>query len=180
MSRAKSDFVDWASCLHPFGEDPYGPALPHDPVCAAIREARREDDPGLPQGVWERELKRADWDKALSLSLGVLRERSKDMQVAGWACEAALMRYGFASLPGGLRMIAGLCSGFGDGLHPQPEGSDQEARLARLAWLDSTLAERAASLPITEASPDVPAATYADWMATVSYTHLTLPTTPYV
>ena len=54
MSRAKSDFVDWASCLHPFGEDPYGPALPHDPVCAAIREARREDDPGLPQGVWER------------------------------------------------------------------------------------------------------------------------------
>ena len=165
MSRAKSDFVDWASCLHPFGEDPYGPALPHDPVCAAIREARREDDPGLPQGVWERELKRADWDKALSLSLGVLRERSKDMQVAGWACEAALMRYGFASLPGGLRMIAGLCSGFGDGLHPQPEGSDQEARLARLAWLDSTLAERAASLPITEASPDVPAATYADWMA---------------
>lgn len=85
MSRAKSDFVDWASCLHPFGEDPYGPALPHDPVCAAIREARREDDPGLPQGVWERELKRADWDKALSLSLGVLRERSKDMQVAGWA-----------------------------------------------------------------------------------------------
>lgn len=35
----------------------------------------------------------------------------------------------------------------------------------RLAWLDSTLAERAASLPITEASPDVPAATYADWMA---------------
>ena len=165
MSRAKSDFVDWASCLHPFGEDPYGPALPHDPVCAAIREARREDDPGLPQGVWERELKRADWDKALSLSLEVLRERSKDMQVAGWACEAALMRYGFASLPGGLRMIAGLCSGFGDGLHPQPEGSDQEARLARLAWLDSTVAERAASLPITEASPDVPAATYADWMA---------------
>ena len=78
------------------------------------------DDPGLPQGVWERELKRADWDKALSLSLGVLRERSKDMQVAGWACEAALMRYGFASLPGGLRVIAGLCSGFGDGLHPQP------------------------------------------------------------
>ena len=51
------------------------------------------------------------------------------------------MRYGFASPPGGLRMIAGLCSGFGDGLHPQPEGSDQEARLARLAWLDSTLAE---------------------------------------
>ena len=109
MSRAKSDFVDWASCLHPFGEDPYGPALPHDPVCAAIREARREDDPGLPQGVWERELKRADWDKALSLSLGVLRERSKDMQVAGWACEAALMRYGFASLPGGRsRRFAGV------------------------------------------------------------------------
>lgn len=165
MSRTKSDPVDWASCLHPFGKDPCGLALLHDPVCAAIREARREDDPGLPQGVWERELKRADWDEALSLSLGVLRERSKDVQVAGWACEAALMRYGFASLPGGLRMLAGLCSGFGNGLHPQPEEGDQEARLARLTWLDATLAERAASLPITEALPDVPAVTYADWMA---------------
>lgn len=62
-------------------------------------------------------------------------------------------------------MIAGLWFRLWGRLHPQPEGSDQEARLARLAWLDSTLAERAASLPITEASPDVPAATYADWMA---------------
>lgn len=75
------------------------------------------------------------------------------------------MRYGFASLPGGPRMIVGLCSGFGDGLHPQPEGSNQEAWLARLVWLGSTLAERTASLPITEVSPDVPAATYVDWMA---------------
>lgn len=81
MSRAKSDFVGWTSYLHPFGENPYGLALPHSPVCATIREARREDDPDLPQGIWERELKRADWDKALSLSLGMLRERSKDMQV---------------------------------------------------------------------------------------------------
>ncbi|MFQ8890397.1 MAG: type VI secretion system ImpA family N-terminal domain-containing protein [Bilophila wadsworthia] len=145
---------------HPFGEDPYGPALRRRSARAATREARRDDRPSAQEF---RNGNSGRLDKALSLSLAA-RDAPR-MQVAGWACEAALMRYGFASLPGGLRMIAGLCSGFGDGLHPQPEGSDQEARLARLAWLDSTLAERAASLPITEASPDVPAATYADWMA---------------
>lgn len=163
MSRAKSESVDWTSCLHPFEGEPCGPPLQNDPICTAIREARREDNPDLPQGVWERELKRADWDQALSLSLGVLRERSKDIQVAGWACEAALMRDGFVALPGGLRMIAQLCSVFGDGLHPQPEGEDQEARLARLVWLDTTLVDRVASLPITEAASGISGVAYADW-----------------
>lgn len=84
MSRAKSDFVDWASCLHPFGSRSVRSGIAAwIPFAPPSERLRREDDPGLPQGVWERELKRADWDKALSLSLGVLRERSKDMQVAG-------------------------------------------------------------------------------------------------
>lgn len=164
MSRANLDPVDWASCLMPLGEAPCGPALSHDPVYAAIREARREDD-DLPQGVWERERKRADWAQALSLSLGALRERTKELQLAGWACEAALMEHGFVSLAGGLRMVAGLCSAFGDCLHPQVDGGDQEARLARFAWLDATLAERVSSLPLTEPEPGTSeACSYADWL----------------
>lgn len=78
MFRIESGFVDWASCLRPFDGGPYSPALPHDPVCTTIREVHREDDPGLSQGVWGRGLKRADWDKALSLSLGAFRKCSKD------------------------------------------------------------------------------------------------------
>ncbi|MEG2140741.1 MAG: type VI secretion system ImpA family N-terminal domain-containing protein, partial [Bilophila sp.] len=114
MSRTKSESepIDWASCLRPLAGEPCGSALQYDPVYTAIREARREDDPDLPQGVWERERKRADWALVLSLACGVLQERSKDMQVAGWACEAALMVHGFSALAGGLRMIAGLLSTF--------------------------------------------------------------------
>lgn len=165
MSRANLDPVDWASCLKPLGDAPCGPALPHDPVYDAVREARREEDPDLPQGVWERECKRADWALALSLALGALRERTKELQLAGWACEAALMEHGFAALAGGLRMVAGLCSAFGDCLHPQAENGDQEARLARFAWLDATLAERVSSLPLTEPAPGTSeTCSYADWL----------------
>lgn len=165
MSRTSLDPVNWGLCLEPLGEAPCGPPLVYDPVYDAIREARREDDPDLPQGVWERERKRTNWALVLSLTLNTLQEKTKELQLAGWACEAALMEHGLVSLPGGLRMIAALCATFGECLHPQVEDGDQEARLSRLAWLDTTLAERVASLPLTEPAPGTSeTCSYADWL----------------
>ncbi len=48
----------------------------------AIIEARREDNAALPQGVWQRELKRADWAAVERLCAETLAARSKDLQVA--------------------------------------------------------------------------------------------------
>ncbi len=65
MSRAKSDSIDWADRLKPLGDGSCGPSVPHDPVYAAIREARREDNPSLPQGGRARGGRCADWGEAL-------------------------------------------------------------------------------------------------------------------
>ncbi|QNB00150.1 type VI secretion system protein TssA [Massilia sp. Se16.2.3] len=67
---------------------PGGDDLLHGPEFDAIAEARREDDPTLPRGVWTAELKRADWPLAARLCREALATRSKDLQVAAWLGEA--------------------------------------------------------------------------------------------
>ncbi|QNA89248.1 hypothetical protein G4G28_13625 [Massilia sp. Dwa41.01b] len=79
---------------------PGGDDLLHGPEFDAIAEARREDDPTLPRGVWTAELKRADWPLAARLCREALATRSKDLQVAAWLGEAWIALEGLA---GGVR-----------------------------------------------------------------------------
>jgi len=44
------------------GDNPAGQFLRYEGMYDRIQEARKEDA-DLPQGVWERELKKADWNK---------------------------------------------------------------------------------------------------------------------
>ena len=46
-----------------------------------IREARFEEDSSISFGIWERELKKADWDLAEQLCVETLKTKSKDFQV---------------------------------------------------------------------------------------------------
>ena len=48
--------------LSPISEaSPSGESLRFDAIYDDIKKLREEDDASLPQGVWQRELKRADW-----------------------------------------------------------------------------------------------------------------------
>jgi hypothetical protein len=81
------DVVD--ALLKPLpGDEPTGTSARYDPVIAEIRIARESDDPSLPQGEWERPLKKADWSLVASLCIQTLSERSKDLQIAAWLSEA--------------------------------------------------------------------------------------------
>lgn len=131
------------------GSDPCGPSLRYDPIYDRIREARREDDPNLPQGVWVAAGKRADWEEVQRLCLQVLETRSKDLQVAAWLVEAVVHRCGFPGLAPGFAMLAGLCEAFWDGLHPEIEDGDPGARLAPLEWLNSAMPRVLNMLPIS-------------------------------
>ncbi|MGQ9371238.1 type VI secretion system protein TssA [Azospirillum sp. ST 5-10] len=160
-----ADPFDFAAILAPLpGDAPAGPSLRYDPVYDAIREARREDDPTLPVGVWQAAPKRADWDEAVRLCRTVLETRSKDLQVACWLVEALLHRHGFAALGPALRMLAGLCGAFWEGLHPEAEDGDLAARVAPLEWLNAKLPPLLHLQPITRSgSQPVVAFTYADY-----------------
>lgn len=156
---------DFAAILAPLtGDSPVGPSLRYDAVYDVIREARRQDDPSLPVGVWQSTAKRADWDEVARLCRSVLETRSKDLQLACWLLEALVHRHGFAALGPGLRLLAGLCDAFWEGLHPEIDDGDLTARVAPLEWLNGKLPHLLHMLPLTRSgSQPVVAFSYADY-----------------
>ena len=162
-----SPLPDLSGVLAPLpGPSPAGPSLRYDPVYDAIREARRSDDPALPQGVWQTDHKRADWSEVVRLCLDVLEHQSKDLQVACWLVEALVHRHGFVAFAPSLRMIGGLCHTFWTlGLNPPNENGDFNARFAPLEWLDGKLTHLLCTLPVTRSTkqPEV-SFSYSDYL----------------
>lgn len=142
--------IDIDAILAPIpGDNPVGEDLHYSPVYDEIKEARRADE-DLPQGDWGRELKRADWDKVISVAVAALTDKSKDLQIAVWLTEALTTREGFAGLAVGLRILNGLLSGFWEQVYPAMEDGDLEYRAAPIEFLDDRLWLAIKQVPITE------------------------------
>ena len=86
-----------------------GVSLRYDPAMVAIRQAREEDDASLPLGDWARPLKRADWPAVALQCSQLLRERSKDLQLAAWLLEAWVHLHQIDGLRAGVITPAQLC-----------------------------------------------------------------------
>ena len=122
------------------GSEPAGISLRYDPIIPEIRTAREADDPSLPQGEWERPLKKSDWPLVASHCSQLLQERSKDLQLASWLTEAWIHLYQLDGLQAGVAMLSGLIEQHWEGLHPRlDDEGDCEARVAPLVWLNETL-----------------------------------------
>lgn len=143
---------------NPAGEDLRGSSL-----YRRIQEARRADDPNLPLGPWEHELKRADWSLVGKLGVQTLRQRSKDLQVAAWVLEAGLSQHGLVALAPGLTLMHVLCVQFWDGLHPGMTDGDTEYRTNLFRWVDRKFPNILAVLPLTNARLDQGELTLGDW-----------------
>lgn len=133
------------------GDDPAGDTLRYDGTWDAVRDARRADDPGLPQGVWAHDLKRADWPRAAALCREALETRSKDLQLAAWLAEAWTGEHGFAGAAAGASALLALCERYWDGAWPRGDSPDDtvEARARVFEWLDGRLAELLGQTPLT-------------------------------
>src|SRR5271168_2310031 len=143
-------------------ENPVGEWLRYEGTYEQIRDARREDDAGLPQGVWQTELKRANWGAVEQLCAEALT-RSKDLQLAAWLLEAWIQLDSFAGAARGIEIMRGLCAAFWEGMYPAiAEG--MEARLAPIQWVNDKLARRIRLIPLTGPTIEsVPAYSLADW-----------------
>ena len=87
--------VDIDAILAPIpGDNPAGEDLRYDPLYDKIKEARRADDVLLAEDFGG-DLKTSDWDTVLKLSIDILREKSKDLQIASWLLEALAKKEGF-------------------------------------------------------------------------------------
>jgi type VI secretion system protein ImpA len=124
-----------------------------DGTYAAIREALREDDPRLPQGIWETDRKRADPAHAADLALNALEMRAKDVYVAGWLLEAWTRLHGFAGARGGLQMLVRLCREQWHVLHPRAEENEPDARDRAWEHLAAQLPAALRRVPLAQPGP---------------------------
>ncbi|MCH8961742.1 MAG: type VI secretion system protein TssA [Bacteroidetes bacterium] len=159
-------------------EHPAGESLRYEQTYDLIKEARRADDPNLPQGIYATELKKADWSLVEQLCAEALATRSKDLQLAAWLMEAWVHLHGFAGAREGLALLRGLLEGFWEHLYPEidddPGTQDQvrdglspgqafDALSVLLEWLDNKLSFSLKQLPVTEPNVgDLPAYSLAD------------------
>jgi type VI secretion system protein ImpA len=128
---------------------------------AAARAAERQSLHGE-----EADAPAADWSPVLELAPKLLREQSKDLEVAAWWIEGLTREHGFAGLRDGLKLIAGWVERYWAGLHPLPDEDGLATRVAPLTGLngedaEGTLIAPISLIPITAAS-DV-AGPYSAW-----------------
>ena len=164
-SRAVRPSTDFEQFLAPISEEkPCGESLRYEGTYDAVEQLRRQDNPNLPQGVWQTELKRADWPAVEAICSLALAKRSKDLQLAAWLLQAWIHLYGFGGAARGLVLMNALCERFWDGMFPAIENGDLEFRLAPIRWVNEKLPIDLKLVPITNpTSDDVRAYRWTDW-----------------
>lgn len=134
------------------GNHPGGMDLAYYKEFDAIREARRADDPALAQGAWVTEVKTAQWPRVRELCEDVLRNKSKDFQVACWYTEALTRLDGFHGLELGLQLLNGLITDFWEFSYPELDQQDLEERIGKFEWLDTQMPMVVRAVPMTSAA----------------------------
>lgn len=163
-----SNELDVDQLLKPISESsPSGTWLRYEGTYDKIREARRQDDASLPRGVWEQNLKKADWSLVVDLCTAALRDKTKDLQIAVWLCEAWAEMTGLLGAQAAVRLLKGLCEGFWDTMFPSAAEDEAEARVNLIDWIDGAIAMKLRMIPITVPSGNAPAYSLSDWNASL-------------
>jgi type VI secretion system protein ImpA len=128
---------DIVKLLEPISsQQPAGVDLYYSPEFDKIREARRQEE-SAPKGIWEREIKSADYKLLSKLSEEILEKKTKDLRLAVWLAEAWIYCEGASGLVSGIQMLHAMLEKFWDGIYPLIDGNDVEDRAAPLEWFGS-------------------------------------------
>jgi len=152
MSTVSLDIENLLEPISP--EQPVGTDLRWTPEWDRLKEARRSDDE-LQVGKWaKKDRKTSNWQLVHELATEMLRERTKDLQIAMWLTEADLKLYGFAGLRDGLKVSRELMIRYwDDGLFPSIEDGPED-RGGPFQWLNDKLTDAITAVPITSRSDD--------------------------
>ena len=130
--------------IAPFADGPAAGADPRDDVTPnsryfRLRDARADaraeermadNDPSL------QETGARHWKIVRELSVQVLTEGGKDIEIAAWLAESLVRSEGLSGLTAGARILQGLVERFWhDGVYPSLDEDGPEARLAAIAGL---------------------------------------------
>jgi type VI secretion system protein ImpA len=142
----------WQKLIDPISssDDPCGSYLIYEKEYDDIKSARDEDDPSLPQGIWQKELKKADWHKVENICIDALTNKTKDLQIASWLMESWCKLYGISGLFKGTQLIKVYVDKFWKDVHPHIHEDDIEFRMAPFDWLNEKFAEKIPLMYITD------------------------------
>ncbi|MCB9946273.1 MAG: type VI secretion system protein TssA [Rhodospirillaceae bacterium] len=168
---ATPDILDFETLLAPIpGDNPAGADIREDASPAsnyyklkdarsAARAAERsvtseEESSGLAE----------EWGTIIDLAPKVLREQTKDLEVAAWLTEALVRAGGFPGLRDGFKLILGLVEGFWDNLYPLEDEDGLETKVGPVSGLngegaEGTLIQPIRKVPLTDGS----AGSFAAW-----------------
>lgn len=135
------------------GPKPQGEWLRYSNEYDMIREAMRFDNPDLPLGVWLTNLKTADWRKTASMCETILKNKSKDLQIAAWLIEAWIHLYSMAGVQQGFTLLNALSQKYWESAYPplsEEAGGDLAFHVSPFVWTNSKLSKRISKVLITE------------------------------
>ena len=106
-----------------------------------------------------------NWRKILDLAPDVLKNNSKDLEVASWYVEALIRRHGFRGLKTGFAIIKNMIEKYWDQLYPMPDEDGIETRVSSLTGLNGEGAEGVLIAPIrnTNFTEDVQPGPFNFW-----------------
>jgi type VI secretion system ImpA family protein len=142
-------------------EKPAGENLKYEGTYESIVESMRYENPDLAQGLWVRQIKKANWNTAIEICVDSLKTRTKDLQIAAWLTQALLRQYGFIGLKYGLRLIYLLSQTFWENVYP--DGEDIDVRVSPFIWIEQKLCVQLKFIPITVSIAEHEAYTYNMW-----------------
>lgn len=128
-----------------------------------LRDARKSARAAERNNLFDSNTGAADehWRCVLELAPKILKNTSKDIEVACWHTEALVRKAGFQGLRDGFTLIRQLIETYWDDLYPQPDEDGIATRVAALTGLNGEGAEGVLiapirSVPITEGSSPGP------------------------
>lgn len=150
--------------------DGVGEYLRYDPLYDQIREARREEDDKLSQGIWQRDLKKADFIATEQLCANALEFRSKDLQIVSWLVESWTALDGMEGFFRGIQLCRRLNSIYWGNIHPQQEDNEFEARIHLFEWMNEQFANRLLMVSLTHhpLSQELGTLTLTDWLSALN------------
>lgn len=139
MSEHELDTVVNELLLPLAGPDPAGRWLRYERAYMELSRSREEDDPNLPLGEWERPLVKANWKRVAADCARLLREETKDFQIAAWLCDAWVRLYQMEGLRAGVALIDGLAGRYWMNGWPGIEDGEADRRAAPFVWMNTSL-----------------------------------------
>ncbi len=152
---ASPDLIDIDSLLQPIpGDAPTGVDAREDPSASSLYQIIKNER-NLARAAERQSIHDGDslqamqhWERVIEIAPEIIRDQSKDLEVASWYSEAVLRRHGFRGLRDSFRLIQGLIENFWEDLHPMPDEYGIETRVSCISGLNGEGAEGVLIAPI--------------------------------